>query len=359
MNPPPLDDLTRRFLEDGFFAGAVLRVEHRGRLLLERAWGDAVRTETERVPMTPATLFDAASLTKLFTTTAILRLVTRGAFLLDTHVSEYLGLRPPLQASMHGVDVTELLTHTSGLPWWYPFYTRRTDAFFDILADVVPAHPRRGEVVYSDLNFMILGRMIEQAMSTALPDAVEELVMRPLGLASSSYARPLGPVAATEWGNRIEQRMVADMGLSFDGWRDPSKPIVGEPNDGNCFYYFRGAAGHAGIFTSAADLCRLGRVYLEDGRVDGTPWLAPGLAERATREQVPGRGLGFQVWTDPPGAYGHTGFTGTCLAVLPRRGVTAALLTNRLHGPEPPDIAPYREQVLRALEEGDPEERMA
>lgn len=88
--------------------------------------------------------------------------------------------------------------------------------------------------------------------------------------------------------------------------------------------------------------------------MDGKPWLAPGLAERAAREQAPGRGLGFQVWADPPGAYGHTGFTGTCLAVLPPQGITAALLTNRLHVPEPRDIGPYREQVLQALAEAGP-----
>jgi len=346
----PLDRITRRFIAEGYFPGALLRVEQHGAVLLESAWGDARTAETPRAPMTPETLFDAASLTKLFTATAVLRLVSTGALALDTRVGDLLELPPPLEAALHGIHITELLTHTSGIPWWYPFYTRRHEPFTGILQDVVPARPRRGEVVYSDLNFMILGLMIEQAMRKGLAAAMEELVLGPLGLRRTSFCPPLGAAAATESGNRIEKRMVSEMGLTFDGWRDDSRPIVGEPNDGNCFYYFKGAAGHAGIFASAGDLCRLGRLYLDGGRVDGKPWLAAGLAERATREQAPGRGLGFQLGqTFPPGACGHTGFTGTCLALFPDRGVAAAVLTNRLHVFEPRDITPYRMEVLHVL----------
>jgi len=346
----PFDRITRRFLDEGWFAGAVLRVEMDGRPLVHAAWGNAIATDTRQEPMTPGTLFDAASLTKLFTTTGILKLVSVGALGLDTRISDFLELPPPLAAAVRGIDVMDLLTHSSGIPWWYPFYTRRREPFLGILREVVPAHPRRGEVVYSDLNFMILGIMIERALDKALPAAIEELVLLPLGLLHSSYSRPRGPVAATESGNRIEQRMVADLGLSFDGWRSTTRPIIGEPDDGNCFYYFHGSAGHAGIFTSAEDLCRLAKLYLDGGRVRGEPWLDPGLAERAIREQVPGRSLGFQVgpgW--PAGACGHTGFTGTCLALFPDRGVAAALLTNRLHVPEPRDIAPYRARMLEPL----------
>jgi len=187
-------------------------------------------------------------------------------------------------------------------------------------------------------------------MRAALPDAMAELVFRPLGLARSSFSRPLGDAAATEFGNRIEQRMVAEMGLSFDGWRPTSVPIHGEPDDGNCFYYFHGAAGHAGIFTNAADLCRLGGLFLDRGRVGGAHWLAPGLAEQAVSEQAPGRGLGFQLGEGyPPGACGHTGFTGTCLMIVPTAGLTAALLTNRLHVSEPRDIGAYRGEILAAV----------
>lgn len=345
-----LDGITGRFMAEGCFPGAVLRVERQGRVLAEKAWGDALAANGERTPMLTATLFDAASLTKLFTSTAVLRLVSTGALDLGTRVTDFLALEPPLRSSMEGIDVTALLTHSSGIPWWYPLYTRRSEPFLRILADVMPARPPRGEVVYSDLNFMILGLVVERAMSRALPLAVEELVIGPLGLSHSSFARPRGAAAATEWGNRIERRMVAEMGLSFDGWRDDSHPLVGEPNDGNCFYYFHGAAGHAGIFTDARDLCRLGRLYLEGGRVDGEPWLAPGLAEEAMRERAPGRGLGFQLGdVYPRGACGHTGFTGTCLMLSPGSGIAAALLTNRLHVPVPLDIDPYRRQILQAV----------
>ena len=227
-------------------------------------------------------------------------------------------------------------------------YTRSSDPFLGILADVLKEHPRRAEVIYSDLNFMILGLLLERAAGMELARAIDAQVFRPLGLRRTSFARPLGPAAATEQGNRIERHMVADLGLSFSGWRDESKPIVGEPNDGNCHYYFHGAAGHAGVFSDAADLCRLGRLSLDNGAAGG--WLAPRLAEEAVQDHGGGRGLGFQLGGPfPPGMCGHTGFTGTCLALSPLSGITAAVLTNRLHVAEPRDINPFRRELLEAV----------
>lgn len=348
--PAVFGEITRRHMHEGFFRGAVLRVERRGRLLHEEAWGQALVTEEEQVPMLPSTLFDLASVSKIFTTTAVLRLATTGALRLDAGVTELLGLEPPLGSSLRGVDLRALLTHSSGILAWYPFYTRRSEPFLRILADVLSAHARRSEVIYSDLNFMLLGLVIERATGAELPQAVDRLVLRPLGLQRSRYGRAQGPAAATENGNRIEKRMVADLGLSFDGWRGEGRPVVGEPNDGNCFHFFRGASGHAGLFSDARDVCRLGRLYLEGGRIDGEPWLAPGIAEEAMREHAGGRCLGFHLGgVFPRGAFGHTGFTGTCLMLSPPTGIVAALLTNRLHVPEPRDISAYRRELLEAV----------
>jgi len=355
------EDITRRYLDEGFFPGAVLRVERAGKLVCEEAWGHALFTGTERVPMENSTLFDLASVSKLFTMTALLRLVTLGTFGLRDPVAALLGrfatelgieknLLTRLASAVGTVDVAALLTHSSGMLSWYPFYTRRSEPFETILADVLEAHPRRPEVIYSDLNFMLLGRIIEGATHLPLPAALEALVMRPLGLARTSYKKPLGSAAATELGNRIERVMVAERGLDFSGWRDETRPIRGEPDDGNCYYYFDGAAGHAGAFSDARDLCRLGRLYIEDGRVEGAAWLADGLTREAMRDHGGMRGLGFQLGENyPGGGCGHTGFTGTYLHVNSSAGLVIAILTNRLHVPEPRDINPYRRELSEAV----------
>ncbi|HET7838985.1 MAG TPA: serine hydrolase, partial [Rectinemataceae bacterium] len=248
---PALDEIAQRWLEAGFFAGAVLRVERGGALLHEAAWGQSLRIPEQSSRLEPGCLFDLASVTKLFTTTAVLRLVSLGGLRLHDPVAELLcpGLDPSLgsrlRASLGGADVASLLAHSSGIHYWYPFYTRRGEAFEAILADVLKAHPRRAEVVYSDLNFMILGRILELRTGLPLRSAMDDLLLRPLGLRRTSYAPPKGPSAAGEFGNRIERRMVADLGLHFPSWRDESRPIQGEADDGNCFYYFGGEAGHA------------------------------------------------------------------------------------------------------------------
>ncbi len=363
---PGFDSIVRRHIEEGFFPGAVLRVERDGQVLHEEAWGHSLLTEDERLPMETSTIFDLASVTKLFTTTAALRLVSLGKLALDAPVADLLcgpagevgpgvppldpGLNQRLRCSLGRVDLEALLSHSSGIHYWYPFYTRRGGGFESVLADVLEAHPRGKEVVYSDLNFMILALIVERAAGLPLRGAMAELVLRPLGLEHSTYAPPLGPSAAGEFGNRIERAMVSALGLSFDSWRDETRPIIGESDDGNCHYFFGGAAGHAGIFSDTSDLCRLGRLYLESGRIDGLPFLTPGLAEDAMRERAGSRGLGFQLGPNYPlGGCGHTGFTGSYLQLRPGRGLVIAILANRLHVGEPRDINPFRRELSEAV----------
>ncbi|HOX49466.1 MAG TPA: serine hydrolase domain-containing protein, partial [Spirochaetales bacterium] len=261
-------EIARRALAEGLFAGLVLRVERNGGLLFEEAWGEAAASGalgpgSAPVAMATSTVFDLASVSKLFTTTAVLRLVTMGELGLGEDVrgllsrcSRSLGLAPALlsrlSADLGRVDVAALLSHSSGIHYWFPFYAARAAAdgagrvapdgaaaesaaargaapaggagFEEILASVLEAHPPEGKVVYSDLNFMLLGRLVEGATGLPLPEAVAALVLKPLGLKRTSYAPrrgpgPLGPCAATEFGNRIERGMVAALGLSFDAWR--------------------------------------------------------------------------------------------------------------------------------------------
>ena len=351
--------ITRRYLDEGYFRGAAVRVERRGELLFEGAWGHALHTEGERVAMEPGFLFDLASVSKLFTTTAVLRLVTLGDLKLESSVTDLLAPADPilharLRDSLEGVDLRALLCHSSGLHYWFPFYTRKGEAFESILADVLAEHPRAEAPVYSDLNFMLVGKIVESVTGLRLSDAVGELAFAPLGLGRTSYgtvwdgAAP-GDVVATEFGNRIERRMVAELGLQFEGWRDEEVPFRGECDDGNCHYYFGGEAGHAGVFSDARDLCALGSLYLEGGRAGGEQFIAPALAAEARADHGGGRGLGFQIGPNyPRGGFGHTGFTGTYLHANDAAGLVIAVLTNRLHVPEPRNIDEYRREISEA-----------
>lgn len=357
---PELDAIVDQALGEDWFAGVVLRVEARGRPVYERAAGWALRDGSRREAMEATTLFDLASLSKIFTATAALSLVTGGTWELSTPAADLLGLprghrNGALRAALAGIDLRALLAHSSGLHYWFPFYTRGGESFETILGEVLAAHPPRpGTTIYSDLNFMILGKAIERATGLALPEAMKGFLFAPLGLQTAHY-RPRGagnfpPLpAATEFGNRIERRMTEELGLEFPLWRDEGVPIRGEAEDGNCFYYFGGAAGHAGIFCDAQDLCALGGLYLDRGKRGRTPLIDEALAEQAVKDSGAGRGLGFQLGDNyPGGGYGHTGFTGTYLYLHDGAGLAVAVLTNRLHVLAPRDINPFRREIARA-----------
>ncbi len=342
-------------MDECLFRGLVLRVERGGEILHEEAWGQALCSGADSLPMETSTIFDLASVSKLFTMTAVLRLASRGKLALADKVSDLLpggdalALRR-ISAILGSRDLASLLTHSSGIHYWHPFYTRMGESFETILADVLEEHPLDDGVIYSDLNFMVLGRIVEELTGLPLAAAMGDLVLGPLGLVRSSYARPLGPAAAGQFGNRIERGMVEKLGLSFHRWRDESQPIRDEVDDGNCHYYFGGAAGHAGVFSDARDLCRVGRLYLDGGGLDGRAHLAPFLAQEAMRDHGGLRGLGFQLGENyPGGGCGHTGFTGSYLHVNRPAGLVIAILANRLHVGEPGDLNPFRRELSEAV----------
>lgn len=351
--------LSEAYIEKGFFSGALLRIEgprRRDRVggqtppLYEGAWGLALDAGEERLPMERASRFDIASVTKLFTTTALFRLASLGRVGMHDRVLDILGYADPrLRAGLGGLELAELLAHSSGIHYWYPFYTKGEEPFEAILAGVLAEHPRRPEVVYSDINFMILGKVVQALSGLDLRRAVESLVIKPLGLAETGYGPVKGEdLVASEFGNRIERGMVAELGLDFKGWRPEDRAIRGECDDGNGHYYFHGAAGHAGIFSNCRDLSVLGRLYLEEGRLEDEPFLDPALVAEAQRNQGEDRGLGFQLGENyPGGGFGHTGFTGTYLHVNPGAGLVIALHANRLHVKNPRRINDYWKEVSR------------
>lgn len=362
----PVDDIVQRGLTGRLFAGAVIRAEKRGEVFFEKAYGYALDTPGEKIAMAPDTRFDIASVTKLFTTTAVLRLVTEGRLPLSGALcdiepfSAWARENERIGRAFSSITVEKLLTHASGLHYWYPFYADGGGRFEEILARVLERFPVKNEVIYSDINFMLLGKAVEAAAGEPLDTAVANLVCGPLGLGESGY-RPgrkpaAAPFAATEFGNRVERKMVEDLGLSYAGWRRTDVPIVGEPDDGNCHYYFGGVAGHAGVFSTARDLCALGRLYLDGGTLPakgkerGARHIAENLALDAGIDHGSGRGLGFQCGElYPRGGFGHTGFTGTYLYLNREMDLAIAVLANRLHVEIPQNINAFRKEIVDTL----------
>ena len=327
--------------------------------------------------MTPASRFDLASLTKLFTTTAALRLATLGRLDLDATLSaleptrSLVWGRPLLADAFSHITIRSLMSHSSGLHYWYPFYAAKarhpeggntgvsTEAqaarpeaagsdFAPILEEILARFPLVPGTIYSDLNYILLGKLVEAAAASPLDQAFHELVGGPLSLEHTGYRPTSGPFVATEFGNRIEEGMVAELGLSFGGWRDRMRPNEGEPDDGNCHYYFGDVSGHAGIFSTVHDACALGNLYLGFG--PGSGFLDPALAMEAGRDHGGGRGLGFQLGElYPEGGFGHTGFTGTYLYLNRERGLSVAIFANRLHVEQPKNINEWRKELVGSI----------
>jgi serine-type D-Ala-D-Ala carboxypeptidase len=326
----PLDEVVGAIVGTERAPGACFAVRAPGVDALAVAGHRQVLGVAEPLPLTPATGHDLASVTKAFTTTALVALGVD----LDDPLRRYLPDAPPL-------TVDDLLLHRGGLWEWWPTYCDATSP--DEGARLARTLPLRytpdSARHYSDIGFMLLGQVVEVAAGARLPDAMAELVLGPAGMAHTAYGAPVGPeVAASGTGDAIEQRML-DMGepypvprsaADFTGWRH--HVIVGEVADGNAFHTFRGVSGHAGLFSTVEDLLRLGAALCASAGGDG-PWRA--LAAYLAPGPDPGQSRGFRSWyTSVHGcttaAHGHPGFTGTTFAVLPAHRASVVLATNRL-----------------------------
>ncbi len=305
-------------------------------------------TATHR-PVQPGTVFDLASLTKVAaTTTVTLALAARGLIGLDDPVVRHLPAAAQLATA--GVTVRQLLTHTSGLPGSVKFYewcADRGQLLRELYAMPLEVPPGT-RVEYSDLGFMLLGELAEAVTGEPLDSLFRRLVAGPLGLADTGYRLGSPP------GGRPAQRFAATE------LRADQTPWTGIVHDENA-RLMGGVAGHAGLFSTAADLARFAAWWA--GHEDGTGPVPAALRRESERCQTPGlggrRGLGWtrigdrydvlgEAW--PDSAVSHTGFTGTSLALDAPSGVWVVLLTNDVHyGRGRAVIRPLRESVHAAV----------
>lgn len=327
--PDTAADLIGRAVDDGVVPGAVLLAGlGGGEPLLAHVAGDAQRDAIAHRPMTGDTVFDLASLTKVVATLpCVLHLVARGEIGLDDRVKRYLpAFRGP---GKDDVSVRQLLSHSAGLPGHREYYRQLRDAGETraaVLAEPLVAAP--GTVFcYSDIGFIVLGELAACVAGCGLAELVADVVCAPLGMTSASYLPPV------EWRSRIAatERVhgVAKVGVVHD----ENAEALG------------GVAGHAGLFATARDLARYMSAWVGGDESAPAGGLAPArLRAEALRCQTGGlsgrRGLGWGLRGDPwdnmgdgwpESGAGHTGFTGTSLAMDPRTGLWAVLLTNAVH----------------------------
>lgn len=316
------------------YAGAVGVMGHEGRIVARHASGYALRwaTETEElprdqwIPMRDDTIFDLASVSKLFTSIAVVQLIEEGKVELESPVAAYL---PEFAAGgKEDVTVRQLLTHTSGFPAWLPLWSAYPDKASRIQAvmDQPPVNEPGSTYLYSDLNMITLGVMVERLRGKPLDQVVAERITRPLGMSDTGY-NPTNRerTAATEYQVSPPRGMV---------W--------GEVHDENA-WSLDGVAGHAGVFSTAQDLAVLSQALLNGGAYRHHRILSRGSVDSLITNfntDFPGdsHGLGFELdqrWymdsLSGPRTAGHTGYTGTSIVIDFAAHSFAILLTNRVH----------------------------
>jgi len=288
-------------------------------------------------------MFDLASVSKILTGTMVLQLIGEGKLSLEQSLDTLFQtkpLGPVTKERFKTITLQSLLTHSSGLPAWFPFYALE-GSFWEVLEVALNRHAVEKGMVYSDLGFMLLGEAIRVVSERALPQSLD-LLNGELG--TSFEYNPKNPAVCveTERGNSAEVEMCMKEGLSFDRFRSRETYIRGEVHDGNAFYFWHGVAGHAGIFGVAKDLLVLGELYLNMGKVNGKQLISSALVEKSTIDYGSGRGLIWALSDIFVAGFGHTGFTGTSLYLCRETGSVAVILTNRGVIEPTPDLRAFR-----------------
>jgi serine-type D-Ala-D-Ala carboxypeptidase len=323
-----------------FPSGFNLAVVDKSGTLL-RAWGGYSNRVAPVLLTERETLYDMASLTKVVsTTTLVLWLEQRGSWKLGDHVDRWLPGFP-----RHDLTVFQLLTHTSGLIPHQPFFHlgRNPRAVRRAVYEEATTGGPSGKVLYSDLNFMLLGWAVANCAGVSLQRLFHDVVATPLGMTRTRFrpsVRDLVSIAATELGG--DQR---------------NEPVLvwGEVHDGNA-WALGGVAGHAGLFSTADDMALFVSALLNPRR---HPVLSPHSIATMSRyqagKQPDVRGLGWKLdptgWGPwPEGTYWHTGFTGTSLLISPKANLGVVLLTNAVHPQRHLDLqADFRTRIHRTL----------
>ena len=322
------DEAINASVAKGDIPGAVLLVGHDGKIVYEKAYG-----ERELVPareaMTEDTIFDMASLTKVTATTpCLMKLFEEGKIRPDDRVTAYL---PEFENGHSNITLRDLMTHFSGLPpdlVLKPVWSGYQTGIQKALA-TMPDHPPGTHFTYSDINFILLGEIVRRVSGETLDEFATQTVYKPLGMKDTEFRPPASlkeRIAPTE--------IDPDTGVPFRG-------VVHDETS----RYMGGVAGHAGLFSTAADMAKYAQMLLDEGAYPGGRIFSAATVRKFTTPETPAnqpilRGFGFDIDSPfssnrgdlfPIGSYGHTGFTGTDFWIDPKSRTYVILLTNSVH----------------------------
>jgi uncharacterized protein YbbC (DUF1343 family)/CubicO group peptidase (beta-lactamase class C family) len=344
---PPLIE---QAIADKKLPGAVVLIGRGNRVLYRKAVGHRALVPSVE-PMTLDTMFDLASLTKVVaTTTSVMKLLEDGKVRLNDRVASFI---PGFERYGKGdITVRHLMTHESGLrpdldlaDMWTGY-----DKAIELAIEEVPTSSPGERFVYSDINYILLGEIVHRVSGEALDHFARTRIFEPLGMKETMFTPPaslrarIAPTEkCTEYGWPCHG---PDMQMLRGIVHDPTARRMG------------GVAGHAGLFSTAADLAVFCRMLLDGGRGNGVRILSPLTVSKMT-SPVMGtepnvRGLGWDIDSAyssnrgellPVGSFGHTGFTGTSLWIDPATRLFVVFLSNRVHPDGKGDVTPLRAKV--------------
>jgi serine-type D-Ala-D-Ala carboxypeptidase len=344
---PDISNLLREHITAGDFPSAVYLVAEDGEVVFTDAIGHSA-VEPYRIANKLDTIYDLASLTKpLVTGMLCARRIELGELTLDSSVSHYLPEFDRTDKQM--ITIRELLTHSSGLPAWRPLYLLaedEPDRAAGAIANLDLEYKPGTRVVYSDLGFIALGILLTRLIGHPLVEIARHEIFEPLGLQQTFFnpeeALQTG-IAACETGNAYERDMCEQSGApAYQNFRQ--RLIWGEVHDGNA-YFLGGAAGHAGLFSSARDTLAMAQQFLAESSKLLIPQTCQLFRTNMTQGLEEARSLAWQLAETkdstagvdlPPDSFGHTGFTGTSLWIDPEHRRVFILLTNRTHARQLP-----------------------
>jgi CubicO group peptidase (beta-lactamase class C family) len=321
-----IDALLGGAIERRVFPGAVVLIAQGDVIRHYKAYGATMYDAPTSRPVERTTIYDIASLTKMFTATAALRLYDQRRLDLAAPVAAYL---PAFRQS--DISIRHLLTHTSGLDIRLSALRHAGRAgLLEAVYQAETTYQPGARVAYTNVNSLLLGEIVARLCDAPLDVAIQDLVIAPLGLRDTWFCPPaelLPRIAPTE----------VDM-----DWRGAL--VHGSVHDESA-HTLGGVAGHAGLFSTAEDLYKFCRAWLtaSDGGANDDDWrlLDPQTIALATTDHSAGlnvaSGLGWMLdrsyfmGAAPPGTYGHTGFTGPAIAIIPRQELMVIQLSNRVY----------------------------
>lgn len=337
IKPPPsvgmsstrlatIERVVERGIKAGGYPGAAVIVGRKGAAVYEKGFGKLSWSESSTKVDAQRTIYDVASLSKVVgTTTAIMILFDEKKIVLDDPIVNYIPTFGGGDGDKDKVTIRQLLTHTSGLPAGRDIWRiAHTPLEARALVLNTPLEGRPGaQYIYSDLGADVLGLLVEVVSGEPLDKFLTRRVFEPLGMNETMY-RPA---------DSLRSRIAPTEVTPPRGY-----PLRGEVHDENA-YALGGVAGHAGLFSTAADLSVFAQMMLNGGEYNGVQIISKPTVDLFISRSFGHRALGWDTAEGDygsgrylgPTAYGHTGFTGTSMWIDPEREMFVILLTNRVH----------------------------